>query len=246
MKNITKYNNSIRKSMMDKLFFIDKINSDILIDFGCADGSMIKMMNEIFPEYKYFGYDQNKEMIALAKENNANSNNVEFYSNWNGLMHILDNTEGIKTLVMSSVLHEIENKSEFFDFVKLYKFNYLVIRDMHLNYDRSISKNQIGSLLSLIPREIKNYYGNKIFEMRYLIQSIFKSYYTHNLEYELKEDYFSFTGVCMSELTDKYKLILMHKELFLLPYWRNKIIEDFNVDLNFLTTHIKLIYKIKA
>ena len=245
MKDIKKYNDSMRKSMMDKLFFIDKINSDVIIDFGCADGSMIKLMNDIFPEYRYFGYDQNKEMIKLAKENNAGSENVEFYSNWNELMHIIDNIEGVKTLVMSSVLHEIEDKSEFFDFVKLYKFNYLVIRDMYLNYDRTLSKNQISSNLYLIPREIKNYYGSKLFEMRYLIQAIFKSYYTHNLEYELKEDYFSFTSITMNELTEKHNLILLYKDLFLLPYWRNKIIEDFNIDLNFLTTHIKLIYKIK-
>lgn len=245
MNNITKYNDSMRKSMMDKLFFIDKINSDIIIDFGCADGSMIKMMNEIFPEYRYFGYDQNKKMIELAKENNANSNNVEFYSNWNGLIHILDNTKGVKTLVMSSVLHEIENKTEFFDTINLSNFDYLVIRDMHLNYDRTFNCFQTKMIEKLLPIEIKSHYGSKLFEMRYLIQAIFKSYYMHNLQYELKEDYFSFTETYMSELTDKHKLILRYKDLYILPYWRDKILRDFGIDISMLTTHIKLIYKIK-
>ena len=44
-KNIEEYNERMAKSMEDKLFFVEKlpsIQNYLFVDFGCADGSMIR------------------------------------------------------------------------------------------------------------------------------------------------------------------------------------------------------------
>ena len=46
----------MKKSLLDKLFFLDKIDSEIIVDFGCANGELIKFMYNLFPNYIYIGY----------------------------------------------------------------------------------------------------------------------------------------------------------------------------------------------
>ncbi len=54
---------------MDKLFFIDKISEpiDTVLDFGCANGILIRAMQYMFPEYSYVGYDISEDMIEKAR-----------------------------------------------------------------------------------------------------------------------------------------------------------------------------------
>ena len=52
------YTENMRKSLMDKAFFIDKIDAKHFVDFGCADGSLLKFLKTIFPNSaNYVGYD---------------------------------------------------------------------------------------------------------------------------------------------------------------------------------------------
>lgn len=55
MPNITDliaYNLSMKKSLIDKMFFMDKIDDDIkvVMDYGCADGALIRFLAPLFPE----------------------------------------------------------------------------------------------------------------------------------------------------------------------------------------------------
>lgn len=244
-RNLTIYNDNMRKSMMDKIFFMDKIDADIFIDFGCADGSMIHLMNSVLPNKKYIGYDNNLLMIDLAKKNNPEIN-TGFYDNWDLVLKTIKsiNKDNNKVcIIFSSILHEVENKPEFFDSIDLSMFDYVVIREMFLDYSKMFTTIQTLGIINKLPKEIQSYYSNEIFKMKNVIQSIFKSYYKENLSLELKEDYFSFDETAMKFIEQKFNLKLLYKEKFLLPYWREKIITDFEIDLSFLTTHIKLIYQ---
>ena len=53
-KNIKSYNDSMRKSLNDKLFFLEFLPEDdyTFVDFGCADGSVISALSEQFPAEK--------------------------------------------------------------------------------------------------------------------------------------------------------------------------------------------------
>ena len=73
IQNWSGYLTEMRKSMFDKLFFVDKFYEPIktIIDYGCADGSLIQMCRELFPQYNYVGYDNSGDMIARAKKQDA-------------------------------------------------------------------------------------------------------------------------------------------------------------------------------
>ena len=48
--NLKVYNDNMRKSLLDKAYFLSFVDSDTFIDFGCADGSLLKHIHEMFPD----------------------------------------------------------------------------------------------------------------------------------------------------------------------------------------------------
>jgi len=219
MKDIEIYNSRMRKSMMDKIFFIDKVEAAVFIDFGCADGTMLKMLNSLFPEYNYIGYDNNPDMIKLAK---LNEPSAHFFSDWAEVLKCIDENyiDKKKCLILSSILHEVEQKSDFFEFLGLLHFDYLAIRDMFF----------IESTYTRIDD---------------LVEKILKSYYPENFETEIKEDYFSFNALHKHGLEHSYDIFLIYEYHYLLPYWKEVIKRDYEFDLTGIKTHVQLIYEIK-
>ena len=56
--NLDIYAEEMSKSVWDKAFFMDKIiGAKLVIDFGCADGAMIRMLAPLFPNTTFYGYD---------------------------------------------------------------------------------------------------------------------------------------------------------------------------------------------
>ena len=45
--NIKDYNTAMKKTLLDKIWWIDKIDKSVttIFDFGCADGSMTKFID---------------------------------------------------------------------------------------------------------------------------------------------------------------------------------------------------------
>lgn len=71
MNNITSletYNTEMQKALADKVFFMDVLDdTDTLIDFGCADGSLLKEVRSQKPDLQLVGIDMNKDMIDIAR-----------------------------------------------------------------------------------------------------------------------------------------------------------------------------------
>jgi tRNA G46 methylase TrmB len=65
--DIQSYINGMGMSFNDKLFFTNNINFDIIVDFGCADGSFLSRVSKINPNVKIVGYDLDQNMISKAK-----------------------------------------------------------------------------------------------------------------------------------------------------------------------------------
>ena len=125
------YVQRMQKSFMDKMFFIDKIFEpiDTILDFGCANGVLIRAMQYLFPEYAYMGYDISEDMIQKAQELLPE---CRFYKEWDEIA--MDPKE---TLInISSTLHEVysygteASVAEFWDRVFGSGFKYIAIRDM--------------------------------------------------------------------------------------------------------------------
>ncbi len=110
MNDIANYNLQMRKSLLDKIFFADKMDCKRFVDFGCADGSMIKFLSGIYPENIYYGYDQNKEMIHLASNDNNDNVHLLFTDDIKAI-HDFINASNLQHedvgVIASSILHEI-------------------------------------------------------------------------------------------------------------------------------------------
>lgn len=65
--NLKVYNDNMRKSLLDKAYFLSFVDSDTFIDFGCADGSLLKHIHEMFPDKKLIGYDISPEMLQIEE-----------------------------------------------------------------------------------------------------------------------------------------------------------------------------------
>ncbi len=246
--NITSYNVEMRKSMIDKIVFMDKIDAKVIVDFGCADGSTIAFMRSIFPEIIYAGYDISEEMITLAKEKNPG---VFFSSSWDDILEFLSGIEGAKAVLLNSLIHEVYSYGSSDDVDLFWKriydretFKYVVIRDMVV--EDSITRK--SDPLSVI-RVRQNYDQAKLreFETQWgsinenwpLVHFLLKYRYTRNWDREVKENYFPISLEKLIGLIPKGWDPIDYKH-YVLPFIRRQIREDFNIVLQD-PTHLQLI-----
>lgn len=266
--DIEKYNNEMTKSMKDKLFFIDKLSpSDqyIFVDFGCADGSMIKELVKIYGRIgTYIGYDCSDTMISYAKtifNKEDNLINVVFTTNWDEVLKNIGywRSPGTKVvLILSSVIHEVYsygNQSDIDSFWNKvwcsykprdkYGFDYVVVRDMMISKsairDTTIDVSSIRNNLSIKPLldDFENKWGG-IHQNKNLLHFLLKYRYTINWEREVSENYFPITIEKFIDMFDGF-FRLDYFEKFRVRYIEEKIYEDFGIVLED-TTHIKAIF----
>ena len=73
-ENRTKFNHLYKGEKYLITKFIK--NKDSVLDIGCGQGGLCKILNKKFKQIKYTGVDFNKKMIDLAK---SNFSNAKFY-----------------------------------------------------------------------------------------------------------------------------------------------------------------------
>ena len=128
--DLTKYNNDMKKSLADKLFFLDHLDletADFFVDFGCADGALIDALGDV--NVRKVGVDNNSDMynicFARGLDVHRSLDNVHLYEQPDHAV-----------LNMSSVLHEVysyldkEQVENFWYNVFIGDYEYIVIRDM--------------------------------------------------------------------------------------------------------------------
>lgn len=254
VKNLNDYTNKMSLVIQDKLFFIDKIKTSVYVDYGCADGTLLRHLDTIYNDrtIQYIGYDISEEMINLAKSKWAGVGNVLFTSNFNEVLDNINKKQNI-TLILSSVLHEIlsqgVSQSEFWDKINLLPIKYIVIRDMAYNPIIANTKlerylpSKMYCITSKQYKDFENKYGkidNSINFCHYLL----KYRYIQNWERELNENYFAFDPDLAIEYLSKYKFYTIYFERFNVPYIVNTLINLVQIDLNkFGQTHVKMIFE---
>ena len=126
------YHNRMRLSMPDKVFFLDKIpGTQILVDWGCADGTLIKLAREfIHPSVLCIGFDN--DITAIRKAQVQKVKNCRFVAAFaTTFLSDLDKDKRVKTILFSSILHDCH--TEVHDALLGLRKNppkYIVIRDM--------------------------------------------------------------------------------------------------------------------
>lgn len=242
MTNIYTYNQEMRKSLIDKIYFIDKIQTKFFVDYGCADGTMLKFLADMFPESTFIGYDINPEMIKLAEENNPHKN-LTFTTDINKVIILND-----VTLILSSVLHEIyhAHKQEelWYRDIKTINPKYIVIRDMAVSRTTrrpsdsiSVAKVWMNHNTDQL-KQWEEQWGS-LSENWSLVHFLLKYRFQDNWDTELLENYLSYNvEKLLSDIPNNYEPIFI--EHYTLPFVRNEVKKTFGIDLQD-KTHIKLI-----
>ena len=240
------YVQKMEKSLLDKMFFMDKLFDPVenVLDFGCANGVLIKALGFLFPEHKYIGYDISDEMIQLAK---IMVPEAAFTSNWNEIRVDPKNT----VLNISSTLHEVysygsvESIDEFWERIFGSGFQYIAIRDMMLSDEIKLMSDELDvkKVRTLFPEKLKEY--EQIWgpiNIRFnLIHYLLKYRYTENWEREVRENYLPITvESLLSKIPANYEVI--YQEHYTLPFIKQQIQKDCGVVLND-STHYKLLLK---
>ena len=246
ISNTSLYNERMAKTIVDKLFFMSKVyDFNQLVDFGCADGSLLREYYKIVKGIDLIGYDISDKMLTIARKENPYA---DYFDKWDDVK-IRPNS----LLNISSVIHEVYTYSSVLDIRKFWGivfnsgFKYIVIRDMF------VSKQTLKKTDEEDEKKVRKYadYTLKSFEKRHgsikvlknFIHYLLKYSYTDNWKRENGEDYLPlFYETLLSVIPHNYEIVF--KENFTLPYLKDKVSKDFGVHLN-EHTHMKLILRKK-
>lgn len=248
INNIEVYNNNMRKSLLDKAYFLSFVDSDTFVDFGCADGSLLKLIYEMFPNKHLIGYDISDEMLTIA-QNNLIGCNVTLYNDFQNINALELNNA---TLILSSVIHEVysygDNQSvnEFWKRVFSGKFKYIAIRDLMIrrSVDRTSDINDVARILhnadSANLASFQGIWGN-ISNNKNLVHFLMKYKWIENWDREVRENYFPiYTEDFLSKIPNEYIIDYFYE--FTMPQTQQGILKDFNILLKD-TTHFKCILR---
>lgn len=267
MPNNDIYVSRMEKSILDKALFMSHVDADIIIDFGCANGALIKFLSQIFPNKYYIGYDISNVMINKAKKNfgeDYESLRIKFTTKWDDVMEYInklkDADSRLKTcFVCSSVIHEVyaygtEKEIDlFWDRFWNSGFDYIAVRDMYRNYSSSYNWFYPKYVKELIRQSQYGHHYDQFIErwghmntLNRFHHFFLKYFYTENWNRELNEDYLPedkrLHHMVDSSDFDVYETIFDIK--YILPYIKERVKNDFGLEI-YRPTHYQKILKLQ-
>lgn len=224
-------------SSEDKLFFINMINPDVIVDFGCADGTILSKIREVKPNVRLIGYDIDKEMISKAKSKFKDDTVIT--DKWSEVVNIISKYK-TPTLVLSSVIHEVYSYSTTKVVKKFWdnqvfggNFKYICIRDMipSVEMDRHAFKgNDFMSDVKKVREKANQYYlesfesiwGSISDSYRTLIHFLLKYKYTNNWDREVNENYVPITlETLYKKIPSNYRV--SYQKNYILPHLAEQV-----------------------
>ena len=242
-----KYARLMARGMVDKLFFADRLDADIFVDFGCADGTLLQALQKIKPSARMIGYDLS-EIATLRASRKVQG---DFFTNWDALEAHLAQFEGKSiALIASSVIHEVyayggqPAGKTFWDRLNAGPFDHFVLRDMAIGKDDLTQGDpEIAQLVRTqaepwVLADFEQRWGS-IENRRNLAHFLLKYRYTDNWERELDENYLPITREeTLSQVQDQFHIDMASREV--LPFLASQVAEDFSATFP-CPTHFKLI-----
>ena len=260
--NLDIYTTEMSKSVWDKAFFMDKIpGARCVIDFGCADGAMIRYLSNLFPDMMFIGYDINLELIDRARSTPPFNANIIYFTRIDDLTEFVFNHDYKEEEIcvnFSSVLHEVFSSTGGIDTIQRLldelKPRYITIRDMYCDdtveidakdpraYAPILDKITTNELLLRYAIEFKEKFGF-LKTWRDLTHLMMKLQWTDNgWEDEMNENYFSWKLEDVLKLTGN-----MYSPCFecryQLPYLSEKWRKEYNWYNPDIHTHAQFILR---
>lgn len=253
------YTVEMSKSLIDKVYFLDKVDAGLFVDFGCADGKMLGFIDKVFPGVSLVGFDNDEAMLARAREENP-GRGIVYTSSWDEVSKIVQKHRdaGVKAcLVLSSVIHEAHSymtRSEVEAmwsrvWGKEFRFDYVAIRDMMVSRSttRPADPLQVARIRQVFnPDKLDEWEAQwgSIEENWSLVHFLLTYRYELNWSREVKENYLPVNyETFLSSIPNRF--VPIFKEHFTLPFLRRRVKEDFGIDLAD-RTHLKLVLEATA
>lgn len=246
------YNKQMQLSHIDKLFFLNITDFDVIVDFGCADGFILNEISKIDNNINLIGYDIDNDMLNIARKSTSKS--IKYYSNWEFVKSEIKNYKN-PLLLLSSVIHEVysytngSNINKFWNDVFNSGFKYIVIRDMIPSISSEKIKEFENDVIKIrkfsnpdILNSFENEWGSISNNYRTLIHYLLKYKYEKNWNRELLENYVPLTiETLKNKIPNNYKII--YEEHYILEHLSNTVFKDFKISIK-TNTHLKLILKL--
>jgi len=255
ISNMSVYTEEMKKTLLDKCYFIDKVDAKIIVDFGCADGTLLKFIHDVFGDaYLLIGYDNNLEMIELACQDGEG---IHFVSQWEQVLDLMhsyqqEHSDAQSAIVLNSVIHEVldycdsQQIDEFWGRVWSGDFDFVCVRDMMPNQDidRYADPDEVAKVRTKANHEkLRDFEENQgpITNNKNLVHYLLKYRYSINWEREVRENYFPLTTrQYLAMIPDNY--CIDYYVEYLLPFIKWKVIEDFGITLRD-STHVKVVVR---
>ena len=236
-------------SMLDKLFFLDKIQTDLIVDFGCANGALLKAIQHFNSNIPLIGYDNDPNMSGVGDI----ASGRPITDDWNLIGDAVINKKH-STLILSSVLHEVCHYGSKADIDTFWSqvfetgFEYIVIRDMvpgrsidrpsHINDVKRVYGKFLGSKAL---NEFEAIWGS-IENNKQLVHFLLKyKYLEPNWVREVRENYMPINReALLAKIPENYDVIF--HEHYVLPYIFQSVKDDVGIEIKD-PTHLKLILR---
>lgn len=241
------YNGRMELSMMDKLFFLDKIDPDLIVDFGCANGALMKAIKNVAPQKRVTGFDNDPAMAAFGMDQ------LPIHTEWKEIEKLLRIYKR-PVLVLSSVIHEVCHYGSKADLDTFWKrvfeagFEFIVIRDMvpARAIDRVACVNDVKKVYhkflgTKALDDFERVWGS-IENNKQLIHFLLKYRYLEpNWDREVRENYMPVTReALLAKIPMEYDIIF--HEHYVLPYLLQSVRDDIGIEIKD-PTHLKLILR---
>lgn len=247
IKDYNAYTTRMDLSMIDKLFFLDKIQPDLIVDFGCANGTLMNTIHATDPKVRLVGYDLD------ARKYKYGTQNCSIFDDWGTIQNRIASSER-PALILNSVIHEVFHYGSKADIDIFWKrvlesgFHYIVIRDMvpSRSVDRVSCINDVKKLYhkflgTKALTDFERIWGS-IENNRNLVHFLLKYRYLEpNWEREVRENYIP---IAREDLLSKIPMgydVIFH-EHYVLPYILQTVRDEVGIELKD-PTHLKLILR---
>ena len=235
----------------DKAFFIKRIKPDFILDYGCADGSLIQYIRHEHPDIECAGYDISPAMERHFKDNNPD---VPFFSNWNAARSYSSKFHN-SCVLLSSVIHEVYSYSnpkqigKFWDDIFESGFEYIVIRDTIpkgidtvKDFEKDVEKVK-RKVDPVLLADYEKRWGTLESSYRNFIRFLFVYRYKDAWARESFENYMPLTyNTLIRKIPDNYRVI--YDESFKYKPVEKDIEKDYEVPIR-KDTHLEMILKKK-
>lgn len=244
IKDFEGYLKRMQNGMDDKLWWVDKVDSKIIVDYGCADGTLLKHIRELHPDYTLVGVDVLPEMLERAYKNVPDAHFITAQEFLNAPVF---NTNA--TLILSSVIHEIysycPDAENIMRRLLSMGFDHIAIRDMFIseNTEKETIPYELYKKLcehtdANMIYDFSKYYGYPVTQQKF-VHYLLKYRYVDNWEREVRENYLPINIEDFQKLVSEYYNI-EYLEHYTLPFIKEQIKKDFEIVLD-IPTHAKIL-----